>query len=166
MLNLTSQQLREAADLQDKIEALNTELAQILGNELPVVRETTTAEIPAKLGRPAKAGKRTMSPAHKAAIRAALAMRWAKHNAGKGKPAPEVAKPQKPGKRGPKKGGMSAEGKARIIVAQKARWAKYNAAKPAPEPAKKRKMSRAGRAAIIAAVKARWARIRAGKGKK
>ena len=36
-----------------------------------------------------------------------------------------------PGKRGPKKGGMSAEGRARIAAAQKARWAKVKAEKKA-----------------------------------
>jgi hypothetical protein len=72
-----------------------------------------------------------------------------------------------PGKRGPKKGGMSAEGRARIAAAQKARWAKVNAGKvesPRTEaPAKKRKMSAAGRAAIQAAQKARWAKVKAAK---
>jgi len=36
-----------------------------------------------------------------------------------------------PGKRGPKKGGMSAAGRARIAAAQKARWAKVRAEKKA-----------------------------------
>jgi hypothetical protein len=62
-----------------------------------------------------------MSPAHKAAIRAAQALRWAKFNAAKGQSA---AKPAK-------KGGMSAAGKARIAAAQKLRWAKVRAAKKA-----------------------------------
>jgi hypothetical protein len=78
-----------------------------------------------------------------------------------------------PGKRGPKKGGMSAAGRAAIAAAQKARWAKHkqNALKveaakiewpKAARPAK-RKMSAEGRARIIAAQKARWAKVRAGK---
>ncbi len=71
-----------------------------------------------------------------------------------------------PGKRGPKKGGMSAAGRARIAAAQRARWAKVKSAKSespkASKPAK-RKMSAAGRAAIIAAQKARWAKIKAAK---
>ena len=77
--------------------------------------------------------------------------------------APEI---KVPGKRGPKKGGMSVAGRARIAAAQKLRWAKVNAAKgKARETAKpaKRKMSAAGRSAIIAAQKLRWSKIKAGK---
>ena len=77
-------------------------------------------------------------------------------------PAP-IEKP----KRGPKKGGMSAEGRARIAAAQKARWAKAKVLKTAApasaEKPAKRKMSAAGRARIIAAQKARWAKVKAGK---
>jgi hypothetical protein len=78
-----------------------------------------------------------------------------------------------PGKRGPKKGGMSAAGRAAIAAAQKARWAKhkrngFKAESPKAEAPKfgrpaKRKMSAAGRAAIKAAQKARWAKVRAAK---
>jgi hypothetical protein len=60
-----------------------------------------------------------MSPEHKAKIRAAQALRWAKHNAAKAKAAPKAAK----------KGGMSAAGRARIAAAQKLRWAKVKAGK-------------------------------------
>lgn len=72
------------------------------------------------------------------------------------------------GKRGPKKGGMSAAGRARIAAAQKARWAKTKASKDAKaemtKPTKKkRKMSAAGRAKIGAAAKARWAKIKSEK---
>ena len=157
MINLTSSQLRQAADLKEKIEALNAELAALFGGKAPVPVE---APAPVEAEEPAKPGKRTMSPAHKAKIRAAQALRWAKYNAAKGQPA---AKPAK-------KGGMSAAGKARIIAAQKLRWAKVKAGKTAEapaksevKPAKKRKMSAAGRAAIIAAVKARWAKVKAAK---
>jgi hypothetical protein len=73
-----------------------------------------------------------------------------------------------PGKRGPKKGGMSAAGRAAIAAAQKARWAKhkrngFKTESPKAEKPAKRKMSAAGRAAIKAAQKARWAKVRAGK---
>lgn len=115
--NLTPSQLRQAADLTEKIAALGTELVRILGNEIPVPLKT------AELAKPVKPAKRTMSPAHKAAIRAAQALRWAKHNGGKTQPA------VKPGKRGPNK--MSAAGRAAISAAAKARWAKMRAAKKA-----------------------------------
>lgn len=152
--HLTSHQLRQAADLSEKIEALKTELAGLLEGKTP-----SPAESPAPV-QAAKPGKRTMSAAHKAAIRAAQARRWAAHRAAQAKAAPETAGPAK------KQGGMSAAGKARIAAAQKARWAKHNAANAAADPAKKRKMSAAGRARIIAAVKARWAKVKAAKGKK
>lgn len=80
MLNLTSSQLRQAADLKEKIEALNTELAGLLGGEIPIPVHAPEAT------ETAKPTKRTMSPAHKAKIRAAQALRWAKYNAGKGQP--------------------------------------------------------------------------------
>jgi hypothetical protein len=122
ILNLTSTQLRQAADLKEKIAGLEHQLAQLTqdGQGSAPVKEPTPAKVP--------------------------------------------------GKRGPKKGGMSAAGRARIAAAQKARWAKVNAAKAAAQPAsmaksagKKRKMSAAGRAAISAAAKARWAAVRAAK---
>ena len=117
--NLTPTQLRNAADLVEKIEALNAELSEMFGSSAP---------------------------------------------------APVRAPIKTPGKRGPKKGGISAEGRARIAEAQKARWAKTNGTKvksvKTPKPAK-RKMSAAGIAAIRAAQKARWAKVKAAKaGKK
>lgn len=162
-INLTSSQLRQAADLQEKIAALETELAHILGNEIPVPYKTTEPSTPAE---PALPAKRTMSPAHKAKIRAAQAIRWAKYNATKEKPALK-AEAKEPAK---KKGGMSAAGKARIAAAQKLRWAKVKAGKTAEAPAKtevkiakKRKMSAAGRSAIAAGARARWAKVKAAK---
>jgi len=156
MLNLTSHQLREAADLKEKIAALEQQLENLLNGS---AQAAAPVQAPA-LDAPAQPAKRTMSPAHKAKIRAAQKLRWAKYEAAKATPAVENIQPAK---RGPKKGGMSEEGKARIIAAQKLRWQKYNATKPAAEPAKKRKMSAAGRARIIAAVKARWAKVKAAK---
>jgi len=124
MINLTSSQLRQAADLKEKIAALETELAALLGGEAPAPVEAQApveAVDAPEVFVPATPGKRTMSPAHKAKIRAAQELRWAKHNAAKPLPA---AKPAK-------KGGMSAAGKARIAAAQKLRWAKVKAGKKA-----------------------------------
>ena len=112
--NLTPSQLRQAADLKEKIEALETELAALAGGKTPALVEAPEPTVPAKPGR------RTMSPAHKAKIRAAQKIRWAKYNAGKTKPA---VKP------GPNK--MSAAGRAAISAAAKARWAKIRGAKKA-----------------------------------
>ena len=159
--HLTPLQLRQAADLKEKIESLERQFASVTGGITP-----PPVEAPA-LAQPAKPGKRTMSPAHKAKIRAAQALRWAKYNAAKAKTSDKGAKL---GEGGPKKGGMSAAGRARIAEAQKLRWSKVKAAKiseaPAKseaKPAKKRRMSAAARAAISAAAKARWAKIRAAK---
>ena len=110
LLSLTSAQLKQAADIKDKIEVLTKELNSILGGSVASVK-------------PAKKG---MSAAGKAKIAAAQKLRWAKVNAAKGvklivKAAKPVAKKRK----------MSAEGKARIVAAQKARWAKIHAAKKA-----------------------------------
>ncbi len=168
MIDITSTQLRQAADLKDQIANLNQQLAALF-----VGSATASAVQSAK---PATRKKRGMSAAGKARIVAAQKLRWAKVHAARAKPS-VVAKPAK------KKFTMSAAGKARIVAAQKLRWAKVNAgkAKPAPvakpaakavvvkavvaaKPAtKKGKISPEGMARIIAATKARWAKIRAAK---
>lgn len=135
ILDLTSTQLRQAADLKDKIEALNLELEQFAGKTGAVaVVPVADSVAPKKRGRPRK------------------------------EVAGVVVQPlRETPKRGPKKGGMSAEGRARIAEAQRARWAKVNAAKtesPKAEKPTKRKMSAAGRAAIIAAQKLRWSKVK------
>ena len=107
LINLTPAQLRHAADLKEKIDALQEELNRLQGGA------------PAASSAGATGGKRKISAAGIARIRAAQLKRWAK---AKGKSAPA-----KSGKRGPKK--MSAAGRARIAAAQKARWAKFHASK-------------------------------------
>jgi hypothetical protein len=104
ILSLTTKQLRHAADLKEKIEALNTELGSILG-------------APASVS-PKAPKKRGMSAAGRAAVAAAQKARWAKVKAGK----PTAKVPAK------KKRTMSAAAKARISAAAKARWAKAKAA--------------------------------------
>jgi hypothetical protein len=100
-INLSIQQLRTAVDLKEKIEALETQLATLLGSGVPA---------------PVKAVKkrRGMSAAGKARIAAAQKLRWSKLKA---------AKPVKKGKRK-----MSAAAKAKISAAAKLRWAKAKAA--------------------------------------
>lgn len=109
--NLSAQQLRQAADLKERIAGLETKLTQLLGS---------TAEPAAA---PAPKSKSKMSASARAKIAAAQKARWAKVKAAKGTAKPFVAPAPK------KKGGMSPEGKARIVAAQKARWAKIKAAK-------------------------------------
>jgi hypothetical protein len=114
--NLTSTQLRHAADLKEKIADLENILAALLG------AETTAA--PATLPKAAKPAKRGgMSAAGRARIAAAQKLRWAKVNAAKAKSVAAV----KPGKKAGRK--MSAAGRAAISAAAKARWAKVRAAK-------------------------------------
>jgi hypothetical protein len=78
LINLTPQQLRQAADLQERIVALQSELAALLGQ---------SGAQPAAQG--AEGGKRRISAAGLERIRAAQRLRWAKaraaKSAGKGK---------------------------------------------------------------------------------
>lgn len=74
MIQLTSKQLRHAANIKDKIENLQSELTHLLGG-------STVAN-----GSPAKATvprKRKMSAAARAKISAAAKARWARVRAGK-----------------------------------------------------------------------------------
>ena len=170
--NLTPAQLRQAADLKEKIAVLEKQLAGILadpGSAIPA---------PFLASKSAKPAKRKMSAAHKAKIKAAQKLRWSKFNAAKAKTVP-VKAAVKASAKPFKKGGMSAAGRARIVAAQKARWAKIKAAKTAPKaPVKpaavkaavkpatkavKRVISPEARAKMAAAAKAMWAAKRAAK---
>jgi hypothetical protein len=107
LLSLTAAQLRHAADLKEKIEALNKEVASVLG---------APASVPAKV--PKKKFK--MSAAAKAKISAAAKARWAKI---------KTVKPVKPAAKAPaKKKKMSAAAKAKLSALAKARWAKIKKA--------------------------------------
>ncbi len=112
--NLSIQQLRQAANLKEKIAGLEKQLSQLLGAAPKAVAATT----------PKKKGG--MSAAGKARIVAAQKARWAKIKAAKTKIAAPVIKAAKPAK---KKFVMSAAAKAKISAAAKARWAKVKAAK-------------------------------------
>ena len=72
IINLTSAQLRHAANLKEKIAALEKELAALLGTSAP-----------AAAAKPAKK-KGGMSAAGRARIGAAAKARWAKIRAAKG----------------------------------------------------------------------------------
>ncbi len=105
LLNLSPQQLRQAAAIKEKIDALQSELSRILGASAPVARTTAGPK------------RRRMSVAAIARIRAAAKARWAKFRA---------AKPAaKPGAKRKRK--MSAAGRARLSALAKARWAKAKA---------------------------------------
>jgi hypothetical protein len=118
--NLSAQQLRQAADLKEKIVALEKELSQLLGSS---VKAVVAAKAPKKKG--------GMSAAGKAKIAAAQKARWAKIHAAKSavKPAATPAKVAAVAKPAKKKFVMSAAAKAKISAAAKDRWAKIKAAK-------------------------------------
>ncbi len=103
--NLTPQQFRKAADIQERIEELRAHLAELLDG----------GEVSTGSTRGGK-GKRKMSAAGRAAIAAGAKARWAKVKAGKSNGAPSQS--------GKRKNKMSAAGRAAIAAAVKARWAK------------------------------------------
>jgi hypothetical protein len=122
--NLTAKQLRQAATIREKIDALEKDLADILNltPEAPVAAR--------KPGRPRKQavasvqapkGKRRMSKAGRARIAAAAKARWATFRAA-GKvaaPAPAASKPERR---------VSAAARAKMAAAAKKRWAMAKAA--------------------------------------
>ena len=105
IINLSPAQLRKAADLQEKIARLQSELTALVGGE--------TKAAPA-VAKPAAKKKGGMSAAGRAKVAAAQKARWAKIKAAKGKTA-VVA----PAKKARKK--MSAEARAKI-AAGKSVW--------------------------------------------
>ncbi len=133
MINITPTQLRKAANIQEKIQSLQSELGQILGGSdgSAAIEEPKT---------------RKFSAYTRAKMRRAQQARWAKIKG----TAPTTPAPKKKGK-------MSAAGRAAIRAAQIARWAKAKAAK-VQKP--KRKLTAAGRARLAALPKARWAKVK------
>jgi hypothetical protein len=104
MTNLSSQQLRRAADLKEKINSLEKELAQLLNISAPAAK--------------APGQRKKMSAAARARMAAAAKARWAKVKGAK----PAAAKTGKKRK-------MSAAAKALISAKLKAAWAARKAAK-------------------------------------
>jgi hypothetical protein len=135
MITITPQQLRKAADIQEKIQSLQEELGQLLGGEVSSPVEAAEAA--------AKPKKRKMSAAGRAAIAAAARARWAKI---KGK--------------APKRK-MSAHGLANIRAGVAKRMSAQGKAVQKP----KRKMTAAWRKALERAWAARRAKGKAAKSK-
>lgn len=98
--NLTPQQLRQAADLQERILDLQRELAHLVGSAEPAAAR-------------AGASGRRLSAQGLANIKAAAHRRWARERAANG----AGGAARKPKRR------MSAAGRARISEMLKARWA-------------------------------------------
>ena len=138
MINITPQQLRKAADIQENIQSLQEELGQLLGGEVPTPTQTTE-----------EPKKRKVSAAGRARMRAAQIARWAKIKG----TAPSVEPAKKPKRK------MRAQGLANIragVAKRMAAQGKVLAAKPVMKARKK--LSAAGLANIRAAQKARWAK--------
>ncbi len=154
MINITPQQLRKAADVQEKIQALQKELGQLLGGEVPTPAQTTEAHM-----------KRKFSPAARAKMRAAQKARWAKIKG----TAPEAEPGQKPKKKQLSEAKLRALAKARAAKLAKGRKAKSTQAEPAKasdeavqeKPKRKRKMTPAWRKALERAWAARRAKGKA-----
>jgi hypothetical protein len=102
MINLSASQLRRAADIKDKIEALQSNLARLLGS-------TNSGAAPRK--------RRKRSAAARARMAAAQRVRWAKQ---RGRKAPKLA--AKPRRK------LSAAARKRLAQLAMARWAKARAA--------------------------------------
>ena len=120
--SLTVAQLKEAIAIKEKIEALEQELASILGNSAEPAKAVPAMPVAAP-----KRKKRKMSAAAKAKISAAQKERWAKKNGvqkAETKPAilvatvrevPAVKSTVKPAKKGKAKGGKPAVTKEGMI---------------------------------------------------
>jgi hypothetical protein len=107
--DLSVQQLKRALSLRERIDALENELAAILG-------ESTSGAASSH------GGRRKMSAAARAKIGAAQKLRWAKQRKGTAGSSPAAPKATK----GRRK--MSAAARAKISAAASARWAKAKAA--------------------------------------
>lgn len=107
--NLTPQQLRRAADVKERINALEKELSQLLGTAAPASAPAAATAAPKR---------KKISAAGIARIRAAQKARWAaiKKSKAPGKPARK------------KKRNVTPAGRARLAALARARWAKVKAA--------------------------------------
>jgi hypothetical protein len=101
---LSPKALRKAADLLERIQALQEELGQLLGGGVSTATEPTER----------RRKRRKVSAAGRARMRAAQIARWAKIKGTR----PSAKREQKPKRK------MSAAGRAAISAAAKARWAK------------------------------------------
>jgi hypothetical protein len=121
LLNLSPSQLRKAADLKERIDSLNDQLAGILSGI-----SVGSVAGPAASGGIGVGRGRGMSAAGRARIAAAARARWARIRGEKGGNAASSeaetagAKPKRT---------MSPAARRKIAAAQKARWAKVKAAK-------------------------------------
>lgn len=122
--NLSSQQLRRALEIKEKIEALEAQLSSLLGTPAPAT-VTSAPEAPPAARK--SGGRRPMSPEARARIVAAQKLRWAKVRAKAKGAAPAKQAAAQPAK-APKRRKMSPAVRAHLAELAKARWAKIKAA--------------------------------------
>lgn len=128
--------LKRAIEIAEQIEKLQAQLASLVGGAAPAAsapRVAVTGSAPVK---PAKRGKRQLSPEARERIAAAQRARWAKSKGGAKATATTSAavKPAKPAK---KKSGLTPAGRAKLAAAMKARWAARKKGSAAPNAGKK-----------------------------
>ena len=142
IIGLSPRTLRQAADIQEKIESLQNELNEILGGEVPT---------PAQASEPRK--KYRFSTTSRAKMRAAQIARWAKIKG----TAPSAKPAQEPKRK------LSAQGLANIRAGVAKRMSAQG--KAVEKPKQKRKMTKAWREALERAWAARRAKAKAAKSK-
>lgn len=111
IVNLTPSQLRQAANLVEKIAGLKKQLAQIQGAKAAPVAAKPIQK------------KRGMSAAGKARISAAVKLRWSKVKAAKVAPVAKTVSAPKPTAKVVKKRIISPAARAKMAAAAKAMWA-------------------------------------------
>jgi hypothetical protein len=121
---LTPQQLRNAADLQEQIDALQNELNELLGGEVSAPPQVAT-EVPARPSNGRRKKRKKVSAEGRANIAAAARARWAAKRMGK-RSAMAAAEPEQPVEK-PKRKRSAAWSKA-LSDAMKKRWAKVRRA--------------------------------------
>ncbi|HXP60558.1 MAG TPA: hypothetical protein VN829_08710, partial [Dongiaceae bacterium] len=121
---LTPQQLRNAADLQERVDALQNQLSELLGGELAGPAQAAVEE-PGRPKNGRRKKRRRLSPEGRANIIAATKARWAARRMGK-KSASLAPEPEQWVEK-PKRERSAAHRKA-LSEAMKARWAKLRRA--------------------------------------
>lgn len=120
----TLDELRRALHIRETMERLKAEMADILGEKIPMVARdagNTVLDLFGVGGQVKKTPR--FSKAARARIAAAQKRRWARVKGATAKPV--ATKPMAKARK--KKSKMSAAGRAAIVAAQKARWAKVKA---------------------------------------
>lgn len=150
---LTPQQLRQAADVKERIDALQDQLNEILGGEIP-------APFGYEPQPPATNGRRKRRKQVSAGARARMsASQRARRAAERGEGPADLAPATTEGKPA-KQRNISEAGRKALSLAAKKKWAKFRAAKKA-EAAKREQVSEARLAALAKAREARLAKLRA-----